>query len=498
MYRKFNLFILLVMLFSLLFPTTGLAKTHIEEEIMYKILVDRYNVGEKEKKNIQVDDTYTYHGGDLKGIKDNLGIIEGLGFTAITISPIFKNAPNGYHGYWVEDFFEVNEQFGTMDDFRSLIEEGKERNIKVVLELVTNYVAKSHPFVQDESKSHWFKPVEVETTDSTYYLEDVVVLDQEVPEVREYLLTVVDYWMNETDIAGFNLHAIEQMSPHFLTELIDFVNEKDSSFYLFGTIMDKGNTYEHLEEFKDDILISNDELFEVLQNSFSEVGNPVSPIYETWEKAGGKTSYIYVDDEYSKRFSTLVHNNGRNPSTVWKLALTYMYITPGVPVVLQGTEVMMAGEGFPDTQKLVPYHGGDQDLDQFMFRLASLKKEFPALTKGSFEMVGTDGAMSVFKRTYEGETIFIAINNDEQLRKVDVSGVEEGKRLRGIVGDNLVVRNDDGTYTLGIPRETVEVYLIEEDTGLNWGFIAFPAIVFLIFIIAVIYLSYKQKARSRM
>lgn len=480
-------------LFGFSFLPNGVqAESTINEEMIYNILLDRYNIGNQAKsEQVRVEDPYAYHGGDLRGLTAKLGEIQELGYTAISISPIMKNAANGYHGYWIEDFFEVEEQFGTMDDLHKLVEAAHQRGIKVLLELVTNYVATSHPFVKDQSKETWFKQHDLTPTDSTYWLEDVIVLNQDNAEVVQYLLEVADFWMDETDIDGFDLHAIEQISETFLNELITHISDKDPSFYLTGNVLDVQAPIDHI-----DIPVENNELYTKIVDIFSEMGAPVSEIYATWEEIGKDESILFVDNEHTPRFSQVVAENGRNATTAWKLALTYLYTTPGTPSIFQGSELTMYGGGFPENQRLVPFHSGEQELEQFFHRISALKKEFAPLSNGTFEQVATSGSMSVFKRTFEDETIFIAINNDVKSQAVQLSDIEPEKRLRGVLGDNLARENNDGTYTVGIPRESVEVYMIEDDTGFNWWLIGFIVSVMLIFIIAVIYLSKKEKARS--
>src|SRR5699024_6272572 len=255
----------ILLLFVLFLPSTIGAKNKINEEMMYKILLDRYNVGEQQKSDsVDIDDPYAYHGGDLKGLKAKLGFIEGLGYSSIAVSSIMANKEDGYHGYWIEDFFEIDEQFGSMEDLDKLTEDAKKRDINIVLELVLNYAADSHPFVSDEEKADWFEEVTVPAEDSTYWLDNVLSLDQENEEVQEYLLSVIDYWMDETDLAGFNLHAVDQMSPEFLGMVIDHVKEKDEEFYLYGTILEAEKAAGVIEQFGDDILIANTDLYGAL------------------------------------------------------------------------------------------------------------------------------------------------------------------------------------------------------------------------------------------
>src|SRR5690606_22440986 len=81
-----------------------------------------------------------YQGGDLAGLLDNLDYIEGLGTTAIWLTPSFTNRPvqgtdanasAGYHGYWITDFTQIDPHLGTNAELEDLIDEAHDRGIKV-------------------------------------------------------------------------------------------------------------------------------------------------------------------------------------------------------------------------------------------------------------------------------------------------------------------------------------------------------------------------------
>ena len=94
-----------------------------------------------------------YHGGDLEGLRRKLPYLQGLGVTAIWVGPIFTNKPTqsdttdlyghsaGYHGYWIEDFLHVDPHLGTNAEFARLVDEAHDRDIKVVMDIVTNHTA---------------------------------------------------------------------------------------------------------------------------------------------------------------------------------------------------------------------------------------------------------------------------------------------------------------------------------------------------------------------
>ena len=116
------------------------------DEIIYQIFVDRFADGDV-NNNFNVDKTAmgSYHGGDWQGIIDKLGYLEALGVTALWISPVVKNIESdagfgSYHGYWTQNFLEVNPHFGDLAKLRELVDACHGRNIKVILDIVTNHV----------------------------------------------------------------------------------------------------------------------------------------------------------------------------------------------------------------------------------------------------------------------------------------------------------------------------------------------------------------------
>lgn len=469
----------------------------IQEEIIYDILIDRFNNGDPtlNKEQVDIEDPYTYNGGDIQGIITKLDHIETFGFTTITLSSLMENAPKGYHGYWIEDFFKVEEQFGSMEELNKLIEEAHQRNIKVVIELVTNYVSQTHPIAEDPDKQDWFKDHTVEAEGAHEWLSETKVLDQDHEEVQQYLTEVVDFWMDETDIDGFKFHAADQSSEQFLESITTHIKDKNPNFYLLANTLENDKQV----DFSDDVLfdlVENNLVFEQLNEVFSEVNRPVSDIYEAWEAADQPNSLLFIDNKDTARFSNNVADHGRNTLTAWQMALTYMFTSQGVPIIYQGSELPMYGPGFPESQMLVQFNTTDPDLEEFYSRITAIRGEFPVFSHGDFEQVGVSEGLSVFKRTYQGKTAYVAINNSEESQSITLTDMDENMQLRGLIGDNTVRENENGEFVIGIPRESSEVYIMQENTGFNWWLIGFVVGVFLLFIVAIIILSRKQKQRK--
>jgi glycosidase len=84
--------------------------------------------------------------GDFRGLQTKLDYIKQLGANALWLMPVFKSP--SYHGYDTTDYYQVNEDYGTMDDFDSLLAEADERGIRIILDLVINHTSSQHPWFQ--------------------------------------------------------------------------------------------------------------------------------------------------------------------------------------------------------------------------------------------------------------------------------------------------------------------------------------------------------------
>src|SRR5690625_3871080 len=489
----------------LLIPSSLPGKTKAEEmpelneEIIYDILVDRYNNGRQApSEQVDVDDPYTYNGGDIKGVTNTLETIDDLGFTTISLSPIMDNAPKGYHGYWIEDTYEIEEEFGSMEDLEELVEKAHDRKMKVILEFVPNYIAKSSPIVEEEDKQDWFEEVSVEHTDATEWLEDVLVYDQTNPEVQDYLIDTAKHWMNEVDIDGFKIHAADQAEPAFLEKLVTEVKKEDPYFYFIAESLQEDADMSHLLEIEELDAVANVDTFAQMNDTFTKPDKPVKEVFDTRNAEEASTrDLLYVDNINTARFSNNFANNGRNAVTTWTLALSYLYFTPGVPIVYQGSEVPMYGPGYPENRYLVDFSSADPDVEEVFDTLAAAREEFPALVDGDFEEYASDEGMSLFKRTLDDEIVYFAINNDSESRVVKIPGIGEDLQLYGILHDDTIREDADGELLIGMERESVEVFVEQPNAGFNWGFIVFVGGVLFAFVGVVVFLTLKQRKREK-
>jgi len=123
--------------------------THVtdwRDEVIYQLLVDRFADGDAGNNyRVNVSAPGKWHGGDWRGVEAQLPYLQELGVTTIWISPVIKNVEtdagvDGYHGYWAQDLTEPNPHFGDLASLRRLVRSAHERDMKVILDIVTNHL----------------------------------------------------------------------------------------------------------------------------------------------------------------------------------------------------------------------------------------------------------------------------------------------------------------------------------------------------------------------
>ncbi len=116
------------------------------DEVIYQIVVDRFSDGDPNNNfNVDLRKEASYHGGDWQGIIDKLDYLDDLGVTALWISPVVRNVEEdagfaSYHGYWTQSFIDTNLHFGDLAALQRLVDACHRREIKVILDVVTNHI----------------------------------------------------------------------------------------------------------------------------------------------------------------------------------------------------------------------------------------------------------------------------------------------------------------------------------------------------------------------
>lgn len=347
------------------------------------------------------NDPYAYHGGDLKGVTASLDYIQALGATAIWLTPVQKNGPKGYHGYWIHDFWTVDPHLGTLEDLKTLVAEAHKRDMKVMLDYVVNHTGYDSPWLNDPQKKHWFNPKRSITNWNDEkqlergWLFGLPDLNLELPEVEQFFVDNALWWIRETGIDGMRLDTVKHVPKSFWINWSGAIKTEFPDFYLIGEVWTEHVSI--LEKYRASGIdgVTNYPLYEGLTEALSPTGK-VDALALAVERdqrfEGSSLSGIFVDNHDNSR---LISKDPKHGLDYLKLGITWAYTYPAIPVLYYGTEVGLPGGKDPDNRRDMPWNAFPQpELLSLTKALAALR---PNLGDG-YAWLYNDAAVAVYRR----------------------------------------------------------------------------------------------------
>lgn len=327
--------------------------------------------------------------GDFNGITDKLGYFEQLGITGLWLMPIHPS--NSYHGYDVLDYYDVNSDYGTMDDFDNLVETAHTMGIKIMLDMVFNHTSNQHPWFLaaingDETYQDYYNFIDYSTNTSSvlgswgqniwhtindykycgYFSNTMPDLNMYSDAVNEEIMNISKFWIDK-GVSGFRLDAAHHlfgdneyltMDNNYLDNVIYLkhykkaLDEYTDNFYLIGEIY-INDLYKVVGDYFAGLDSPLD--FPVSAKLRSSAQNTVNRTYVSTLE----TIYNYyrsVDENFISAPFIVNHDMNRFASTVLgdeqtlKLSAEMLLTLPGNPIIYYGEEIGMYGykAGGPD------------------------------------------------------------------------------------------------------------------------------------------------------
>ncbi len=334
--------------------------------------------------------------GDFKGLEQKLSYIKDLGFTAIWLMPI--NSSPSYHGYDVTDYYNVNSDYGTLADFKSLTKTAKSLGIDIYMDLVVNHSSKEHPwfkkavngetpykdyylFSNSSSNSYWHG-----TGKGNYYYgyfsDSMPDLNLKNQEVIEEIKKISAFWINN-GVSGFRLDgALHYLRPDeynskaaiytnavtIIKDLEDYCKTLNPSFHMIVEAWDKYLGYASTFragvspiDFDTAELILSTALSETYKGFFYQMDSMYKE-YARYDSSYCPTPFLLNHDMDRLASKAGFSNNPTNQ----RFAAEILLCLPGSPIVYYGEEIGMKGiraggaNGQYDETVRLPYVSGDE------------------------------------------------------------------------------------------------------------------------------------------
>lgn len=397
------------------------------DDVIYFVMLDRFADGDT-TNNQTVDPAkpLAFHGGDLKGLAENLDEIADLGATAVWLTPIVKQVDpievdegtfHGHHGYWADSFTELDPRFGTEADLKSLVDQAHALGLKVVLDVVYNHVGYDAEWTR--TRPDWLRQGEACGGDAiTLCLAGLPDLRTDLPEVRSHLFDAHIGLAQRTGLDGFRLDTVKHIEHDFWQAHRDLVRARlGDDFLLLGEVWDA-------DKYLAEPYFANDEMDAITDFAFRD---------RTLKFLNGVSSakryarYLAArhNVEGDNLLAPFLSNHDmpmllamlRGDTERLKLAATLMFTTEGLPVLAWGEEVGRRGGLWPDNREAMawgdkPVMPGaglprDEDLRSHFKALIALRRDLPALTGDQISVVQADQRAFAYTR---GENVLVLAN----------------------------------------------------------------------------------------
>ncbi len=184
----------------------------------------------------------------LLPVLDWIPHLKKLGITTVLFNPLFES---DRHGYDTRDYLSIDSRLGTNEDFIQICNAFHENGMEVMLDGVFNHVGRGCPFFQDVIQNReqsrykdWFHVnfYDPNGPDGFWYEgweghNELVKLNLDNPEVREYLLHCVDTWIEQYHIDGLRLDVAYMVHEGFLRELVQHAHSINPNFLFIGEMI---------------------------------------------------------------------------------------------------------------------------------------------------------------------------------------------------------------------------------------------------------------------
>lgn len=360
-------------------------------------------------------------------VTDWIPHIKKLGANAIYFSPVFESDT---HGYNTRDYKKIDVRLGTNEDFKEVCARLHEEGINVVLDGVFNHAGRGFWAFQDVLKNRESSPYRdwfhIDFNGNSHYNDglwyegwegnyDLVKLNLRNEQVIQHLLDAVTFWIQEFHIDGLRLDVAYCLDHDFVRRLRRHCDSLKAGFFLLGEMLH--GDYKVLVN--DEMLHSatNYECYKGLHSSFNsmnlfEIAHSLLRQFgpEDWTLYKGKHLLSFVDNHDVTRVASILNNERHLP-----LIYAMCFGMPGIPCVYYGSEWGAKGEKSQGDSALRPSFDDflENELTEWISKLAEAKKHSPALNYGSFRSIVLTNRQCIFERKAEDQRVLVAINADE-------------------------------------------------------------------------------------
>jgi len=462
-------------------------------DFVYLVFPDRFSNGDASNDvvaGLREDKVYrdslgARHGGDIQGIINHLDYIQELGVTTLWLNPTLINdqPAYSYHGYALTDHYLTDPRFGSNELYKKLGDELKKRNMKLVMDMVSNHIGSKHWMMLDMPEksfvNQWNEFTRTNYRASTQfdpYASEVDKkqmvdgwFDMHMPDVNErnprvakYLMQSYLWWINYAGIDGFRIDTYSYNDYDFMDKCMAYIQKEYPGFWSSGEVWEQGGVlnmayFTEKNNYKKSPAsshLSGAIDFQLYWAILDALNNEPE-----WDKGLAKIYYIlthdglynqplnnltFLDNHDLNRFYTLIGEDMNK----FKMGIAMLMTLRGIPSIYYGTELAQ-NNVIPrtnDGQIRLDFEGGwpsdkvnkfnqdgrtskENEAFDFIRKIANWRKGNKVFSKGKTMQYTPVGSTYIYFRYTEDACVMVAVNHGK--KEVTLEGDRYKERLNG-------------------------------------------------------------------
>lgn len=488
------------------------------DDVIYLIMPDRFADGDPSNDQpagstgvYDRNQPKTYHGGDLRGIRQHLDYFHDLGVTTLWLTPVWKNTDSDYHGYHVVDFYALDDHMGSMQEYQALVADAHRLGMKVLIDYVVNHTGPHHLWANDPPTPTWFHGTPAHHLEPSYNFSGLVDphasprqylatlngwfvgklpdLNPDDPELALYLAQNAMWWTETAQLDGFRLDTFPYSSRQFWSGWHERLRQVYPRI-VYPQIIDVGEVADG-DSTITSFFAGGRSQFDGIDSGLATVfdfplcyalrdvvikGAPMQKIVDVLQHdelyPHPETLVTFIGNHDDRRF---VSEEGSSPTKL-KAALSLLLTLRGIPQIYSGDEIAMPGGDDPDNRRDFP--GGfpgdprnaftasgrtpeQQDVFAYVQSLLALRKAYPALRTGKQWHIGWDESYYAFLRELPEEELLVVYNNSSSSRELKIpladTPLARAQRLQPIFG-GIPAEITAGELSVTLASHTLAVF----------------------------------------
>ena len=480
-------------------PNSAERESFSSKDVIYLIMPDRFangdvsndsqpNLTEKANRNLPSG----RHGGDLRGIINNLDYLQNLGATALWLTPANEDNEKrtSYHGYAQTDLYKIDGRYGTNEEYLELSQKLQKRGMMLIQDYVTNHWGISHWMIQDLPTKDWihqfpdgegkygFKRsnyritsqfdtnvAEVDKQEALNGWFDTTMpdLNQSNPLLLKYLTQNAIWWIEYAELGGLRVDTYPYNDKVAMAKWAKSITDEYPNFNIVGeawmsnpaqvSFWQKDSKIAEIENYNSYLpSVMDFPLYTDLPNALKEEENWDKGMIKIYNSFGNDFLYpninnilVFFENHDTERFNEIFKGDVR----YYKMAMSLIATVRGIPQIYYGSEIGMQGDknkgGDADIRRDFPggWKGDSQnafdpktqtaeqkEFHDFTQKLLNWRKGKLVIHTGKTKHYMPKEKVYVYFRFNKKERVMVVINNNEKDQTFDLSRFAES--IQGI------------------------------------------------------------------